>query len=1057
MASGFADIFEIADSLRLSAQERAVLQRHAAALEALADSLTDKFWNWLQTHGSVANYLQKIAPDQLNSAKSVMSSHYRALLASDYDNKLADALITLGWLPHRIGLSGQWIVDSYNVFAVFLDQAIETIAPEDRELLRRAMQRRLQLVRGCVQFGYRNAQEETARMRDALYEAIRFSNQLLAHHTNAMLLLDGVAKTLIHHLKAPLLAIGFVNPDSRQIQIRAATGPAKAYLDGLQMSALQDLPTGRGPAGRAITSGKVVQVDYFADDPEFAPWRSQAEKFGLVGSITAPFKTRRGQQGFLCMYRSMENTFPEGAAPLMERLAADIGTALDRIHTQRELRRMHDYEEALDAVNEMLLKNPAPPAIYRLLVDMIIQHTNAPAAYVRRIDVPGQRAEIVSYAGKAAEEMVARQLIIDLQGPMGNGIAGKVYRNGKAIVTPDITTIPDFAPWTELFKTLRLRGAAGFPIGEKGKPPEAVLFVASRQGSYFSRSIVKLLSRLAGNASLALASHRQRERLEHLSIHDSLTNLPNRAYFERATTEALGRADRNHQHLAIGILDLDGFKEINDTLGHAAGDDLLRVISQRLSTAMRKGDVVARIGGDEFGLLLSMADGGDIGPLAARLLEVLDEPVNWAGQKITVNARMGFTVYPLDASDRETLLRHADAVLYSAKEGDARVEVFQSSVAEKVEQRFRTRQMFPTAVTNGSIRFFLQPQANMRHGTLDGLEMLVRWREGDKWLSPAAFMPVIEHDPALIRLLGELVIRQSVLLRQRLLHEGLDLRISVNIGSRHLLHPSFLDDLDAALAQCDNPSFLTVEITEVTALTDMPLAIARLEAIHTRRISTSLDDFGTGHASMLYAASLPVSELKLGQEFVRGLLVKNAHASVTISALQFASLSGTQLIAEGVEKQEQLDFWLRLGGEKIQGYLLARPMEEDQLIAWAKDWTLSPRRSPACFERDDLMLLTRHVSVIERLARLRAMRAAGDSDPLPIVVPPIEKCPTGHWIEHRRPRFGHLPEFVAMDTVHRQRHAVLAPHPQDSEIELLEQWGQALHNVIIAIDRELVG
>ena len=1056
MAKNLAEVLHLADAQRHSPQEQEAFRRHAPELAQQAQNLTDHIWRWWGDDSRSARHINELAEGAAQHIRSQMADHFGVLCLGDYDATQADHQIALGALPQQLALNERWIGDTYQAATQFLEPVLEKFPAQDRVLLRSAVQKRLQLDEGFARIGYRHARQESLLQHEALYEAIRVANQLLAHHTDAGLLLDSIVNTLAHHLKAPLLGIGFINPRTGHIRIRTSAGPAKAYFHNVTLSASAEVPEGRGPGGRALSANHVIQVDNFAEDPTFEPWRIQAQRFGLVGSITAPFKTRGGQQGFLSMYRTTDIPFPEGAANQLQQLARDIGGALDRIHAQRELRRLHSYEDALDTVNQMLLKNPAPEVIFRLLVETIVNHTDAPIAYVRLIDPQTQLAEIVSHCGKDAERVLKTQWSISLPGPLGKGVTGTVYRTGREFVVPDALSHKDFAHWREFLKALKLRGAAGFPIGERDKKPEAVLFVGSRQSSYFSRPIVKLLGRLAGNASLALSSYRQRERLEYLSVHDSLTDLPNRAYFEQAITESLSRADRYNRQMAIGILDIDGFKEINDTLGHAVGDELLRAVSQRLAVTMRKGDVVARIGGDEFGLIFSLAEAADLGIAVERLLRTLDEPVIRHGQNITINVRMGFTIYPIDRTDRDTLLRHADAVLYSAKESGARFEVFQSAIAEKVEQRFRARQNFPVAVKDGKIQFFLQPQANMRLGKLDGVEMLARWREGDKWLSPATFMPVIENDPALICLLGGLAIREAVRLRQRLLAQGLDLRISVNIGSRHLLHPSFLMDLDAALADCPDPSFLTLEITEVTALTDMPLAVQRLEAIGIRRISTSLDDFGTGHASLLYAASLPVKELKLGQEFMRGLLVKNAHASVTISALHFAELSHTRLLAEGVETREQLAYWLRLRGENIQGYFLGRPMEESQFMAWAGNLKLSKQSLPPRYTPEDLQLLSRHVSVTERIMRLREMRAAGIPDPLPMDIPPLESCPTGIWIEQRRAAYGHLPEFTAMDKAHLKRHEILAQVQHDTSLELLEEWGQVMHSLILAIDQDLV-
>ena len=348
MAKNLAEVLHLADAQRHSPEEREVFHRHGPELAPQAPSVTEHLWQWWAENSQSAKHISELAEAQTQPLKSNIAEHFRDLCLADCDATRADNQIALGALAHQLALNDQWISDTYKAARQFLEPVFEKFSPHDRELLRRAVQKRLQLDEGCALIGYRQAHQESLQQHEALYEAIRVANQLLAHHTDAGLLLDSIVNTLAHHLKAPLLGIGFINPRTGHIRIRTSAGPAKAYFSNVTLSASAEVPEGRGPGGRALSANQVMQIDNFAEDPTFDPWRIPAQRFGLVGSITAPFKTRGGQQGFLSLYRTADIPFPKDTANLLQQLARDIGGALDRIHAQRELRRLHSYEDALD-------------------------------------------------------------------------------------------------------------------------------------------------------------------------------------------------------------------------------------------------------------------------------------------------------------------------------------------------------------------------------------------------------------------------------------------------------------------------------------------------------------------------------------------------------------------------------------------------------------------------------------------------------------------------------------------------------------------------------------
>ncbi len=434
----------------------------------------------------------------------------------------------------------------------------------------------------------------------------------------------------------------------------------------------------------------------------------------------------------------------------------------------------------------------------------------------------------------------------------------------------------------------------------------------------------------------------------------------------------------------------------------------------------------------------------------------MQQPIQWGDEVISVGARLGFTVYPLDKADRTGLLRHADAALYNAKEGQHPIQIFESVLAERIEKRFRIRQSFPAALAGGKIECFLQPQANMRTGKLEGVELLARWHEGDSWISPGEFIPIIEGDPGLIRELDRFVISQALALGRNMSACGIDVTISVNIGAAHLLRPDFLGDLDKLIGTSADYSFLRLEITEGSALKNISLAISRLAAIGSRGLSTSLDDFGTGYASLLYAASLPVQELKLGQEFIRGLLNKPSHLAVAISTIQFARISDLSLIAEGVETQQELDTWMRLGGERIQGAFLAKAMPTIEFLPWLRNLQLTENRYPPVYLAEDYPLLAIQVERSWQLRLPRSIIPPADDDPTHWPVPEFKHCPLTHWVENRRNRYGKLEEFQIADAEHRMFHQRYDSSPVEAGGQDMTHWTQRLDNLVKAIDHELL-
>ncbi|MFF5229637.1 putative bifunctional diguanylate cyclase/phosphodiesterase [Dactylosporangium sp. NPDC000521] len=421
-------------------------------------------------------------------------------------------------------------------------------------------------------------------------------------------------------------------------------------------------------------------------------------------------------------------------------------------------------------------------------------------------------------------------------------------------------------------------------------------------------------------------------RLDHNATHDALTQLPNRALFNETLAAALSSTAAGHRHgVSVALVDLDDFKTVNDTLGHAAGDALLLAVAQRLVSAVRPGDVVARLGGDEFVVILDDVTPAGAEQVARRMIAALGEPVVADGHELLVRASIGIAG-GRSGDDAGDLLRRADIAMYAAKHGGGSsclsyTDGMAGAVAGSAALGAQLRQ----AVDNGELFVEYQPIVSLDNGRMTAVEALVRWAHPTRGtLPPAEFIPVAERT-GLIVAVGELVLREACrqLARWSAEHGQLaPAAVNVNVSARQLAEPSFADRVAAALTETGlAPHRLTLEITESTAVA-LGDAVAHLEALRRLGVRVALDDFGTDQSSLTLLQNLPVDEIKLDRSFVQRLASGRAEA-MPAAVLALARVVGLDVVAEGVEVPEQAQQLATLGYRTAQGYHFARPMPAD--------------------------------------------------------------------------------------------------------------------------------
>ncbi|MEQ1530136.1 MAG: EAL domain-containing protein, partial [Methylococcales bacterium] len=432
------------------------------------------------------------------------------------------------------------------------------------------------------------------------------------------------------------------------------------------------------------------------------------------------------------------------------------------------------------------------------------------------------------------------------------------------------------------------------------------------------------------------------QQLEHIAHYDALTHLPNRVLLADRLQQAILQAERRKNLLAVIYLDLDGFKTVNDAYGHETGDELLIVISQRMKEALREGDTLARIGGDEFvAVLVDLELIADCGKVLSRLLEAASASTILNNTELHVSASIGVTFYPQDNADADQLMRHADQAMYVAKQaGKNRYHLFDVQRDSSIKTQHELLESIRCAHQQNEFVLYYQPKVNMRTGEVTGAEALIRWQHPqDGLLPPAAFLPITENQEIGIQI-GEWVL-ESVLIQMQTWHAtGLNIAVSVNIAAHQLQQPDFVQKLSALLSKYPdvNPCHLELEILETSALENLADVSNVIRTCREIGVQFALDDFGTGYSSLTYLRRLPVTILKIDQTFVRDMLEDPDDLTIVKSVIGLAAAFQSQVIAEGVETVAHGAMLMSAGCELAQGHGIARPMPAADMPNWVLNW-----------------------------------------------------------------------------------------------------------------------
>lgn len=622
------------------------------------------------------------------------------------------------------------------------------------------------------------------------------------------------------------------------------------------------------------------------------------------------------------------------------KIARNIKTLKDR---ERQIARMSGLYSALSQCNQAILRCSSEQELLPLICRDAVEFGGMKMSWIGKFDEKSGLILPAASYGSGTEFLDGIEILIDADAPNGRGPTGTALRTKRPVWCQDIQHDPSTAAWHSRAAKFGLHASASLPLHCRGIVVGVFVLYADIVNA-FDEAAQHLLTEMAMDVSFALDRfHNEAERkqeqaqLSYLANFDVLTGLPNRIMLDEHLKFAVGSAKRGNGHFAVMFKDIDHFKNINDTLGHSLGDALLVTIAQRIRTVLREEDMVARMGGDEFILILPDCDAQGAALVAQKLLQVVAEPYRVEEYDLNVTSSIGIAIYPDDGEDMESLSKNADTAMYRAKlEGRNGYRFFTTEMQTLATRNMQLLNELRNGLEQKQFHLHYQPQISIRDGRVIGVEALLRWFHPTLGpVSPAEFIPIAE-DCGLILPIGEWVLREAALQMKRWINRGhAAIVVAVNLSAVQFRHPSLPDMVSNILHEVQlPPELLELELTEGVAMHDAYRAIAVMDKLHDRGVRMSIDDFGTGYSSLSYLKKFKVYKLKIDQSFVRDISTNLEDKAIVAAIISMSKNMGLQTIAEGVETAEQLDYLRKEGCDEAQGYHFSKPLAADQMEAY---------------------------------------------------------------------------------------------------------------------------
>ena len=732
-------------------------------------------------------------------------------------------------------------------------------------------------------------QLELALLRkNAMYAVLSATNSAIVHMQDRRELFDEVCRVAMGLGGFCLAWIGVLHESDRCVAPVAMAGDTGNLVQLIVAHYCDELAGECGPIGMAILENRHVLSNDFLNETSAAPWHDTAMRNGIRSSLSLPIRGG-GIRGAIMVYATDQNYFQQDAIDLLLEMAEDVSFALEKIQAAEQ----HRQDEAQLRLHAKVFDNSSEGMIiadadnHILMVNQAFTDT---FGYILE-EVKGKNPRILN--------------------------SGRQERNF----------------YVQMWETLLTQGFWQGEIWDRNKNGE--IFPVWLTINTVKDEAGKVVNHFAVYSDLS--QKKAQEQLHHLLHYDALTDLPNRLLLEDRVTEVIVHARLHGRYVAVLFINLDHFHAINDLLGHAAGDQVLRAIASRLSESAGELATVSHFSGDTFVVVLpDISHPSELNPFTEILLGVISAPLSIGEQEVELTGRIGIAVYPNDGKDFAELMKNADLAALQAKEaGRNNYCYFTSSMNEHSAQLHTMRGMLRHALQNNWFVLYYQPQVNILSGEIIGCEALIRMRHPEQGLiSPAEFIPVAE-ETGLIVAIGEWVIREACGQMKRWHDQGYsDLVMAVNVSPLQLRQPNLITVIRQALDESGlSPQYLELEFTEGAVMKNIASTLELMKKFKNMGLRLNIDDFGTGYSSLSYLKQFPIDKLKIDQSFVSNITLDPSDAAIVQAIIALARSLGLSTIAEGVETESQLGYLRTLHCNEIQGYFFSPPVPSDEFIA----------------------------------------------------------------------------------------------------------------------------
>ncbi len=621
-----------------------------------------------------------------------------------------------------------------------------------------------------------------------------------------------------------------------------------------------------------------------------------------------------------------------------------------RVREARATERINLLLASLSATNEAIMHARSPDELYRQVCNAVLDAGKFIATSIILIDPETHSTELVAVAGEAGSRLLSILPSVDETVPEGRGLAGVAYRTGEPAMTRNYLRDPRTEHWHDVARELRVGSAAAVPLMHRKERLGVMLFYCT-ETHVFDDENVKLLVHMAKNVSFALNNleleeerKRSEDRIHYLATHDALTGIANRAMFGELLRLAVDSGNRYDRRFAVMFIDLDRFKIINDTLGHDAGDILLKTVSARFQTCLRNSDVLARLGGDEFVVLAQEVETQEhISTVARKLLSEAKRTVDVSGQECRVTASIGIALFPRDGDNTETLIKSADAAMYLAKEeGKNNYQFYSDRITTQSLGKRTLETNLSRALAQNEFSLHYQAKLDLTTERINGVEALLRWDSNALGaVSPAQFIPVAEASGMIVPI-GAWVLRTACAQNVAWQEAGLPpVCMAINLSLRQFIDPDLLDMIASTLeATGMAPGLLELETTEGVIMSDPVRAVQILTGIKEMGVRIAIDDFGTGYSSLSLLKRFPIDTLKIDRSFIRDMTNNAEDRAITQAIITRARSLSLTVVAEGVETEAQQSFLRAHACDEMQGFYFSKPVKAGEFAELLKHGTV---------------------------------------------------------------------------------------------------------------------